>query len=436
MPERSRASWAERWSRLNATELRELADDCVHCGFCLPACPTYVLWGREADSPRGRIYLMKAALEGRSAIDATFARHMDACLGCMGCLTACPSGVQYDRLIEATRPDVERSHRRSTGDRVFRTLLFATLPHPRRLRWIAALLRFAQRTGLQRSLRASGLAARLPARFAALERLAPNVDANRDRVPRVTPASGAAIRRVGLLLGCVQRVFFPRVNAATARVLAADGCEVVAPSEQACCGALMLHAGRLDEARAAARRLIDVFERTGVDEVVVNAAGCGSAMKEYGELLRDDTVYADRARAFAARTVDVSELLVRLGPRAVRHPLAVRVAYHDACHLNHAQRIRREPRQALQTIPKLELSEIAEPDLCCGSAGVYNLLEPEAALALRDRKVRNVANTRAAVLASANPGCLLQIASGLEAAGTAMRTVHFIELVDESIRSA
>jgi glycolate oxidase iron-sulfur subunit len=433
MPERSPASSAERWSRLNATEIRELADDCVHCGFCLPACPTYVLWGREADSPRGRIYLMKAALGGRSQVDATFARHMDACLGCMGCLTACPSGVHYDRLIEATRPEVERSHRRTFGDRLFRALLFGTLPYPRRLRWIAAALRFAQRTGLQRALRTSGVLARLPARVAALERLAPAVEANDGVVKALTPAYGPAVARVGLLLGCVQRVFFSRVNAATARVLAADGCEVVAPPEQECCGALMLHAGRLDEARAAARRLIDVFDRARVEEIVVNAAGCGSAMKQYGDLLSDDPAYAERARAFALRTVDVSELLVRLGPRAVRHPLPLRVAYHDACHLNHAQRIRREPRQALQTIPQLELSDIAEPDLCCGSAGIYNLVEPEAAQALRDRKVRHVIDTGAAVLASSNPGCLLQIASGLEAAGRAIRTMHFVELLDESI---
>jgi glycolate oxidase iron-sulfur subunit len=424
--------------RLNATELRQLADDCVHCGFCLPACPTYVLWGREADSPRGRIYLMKASLEGRSAIDASFARHMDACLGCMGCLTACPSGVQYDRLIEATRPEVEEHHRRPPSDRLFRALLFATLPYPKRLRWIAGALRLAQRVGLQQAFRTSGLAARLPARLAALERLAPTIEgrsaeAFEVRVAAMTPAAGPAVRRVGLLIGCVQRIFFPRVNAATARVLAADGCDVVAPPGQECCGALMLHAGRIDEARAAARRLIDVFGRAGVDDIVVNAAGCGSAMKEYGDLLRDDPAYAEKARAFASRTVDVSELLVRLGPRAERHPLALRVAYHDACHLNHAQRIRREPRQALHTIPKLELAEIAEPDLCCGSAGVYNLLEPDAALALRDRKVRNVANTGAAVLASSNPGCLLQIASGLEAAGAPMRTAHFIELIDESI---
>jgi glycolate oxidase iron-sulfur subunit len=406
----------------------------VHCGFCLPACPTYVLWGREADSPRGRIYLMKAVLEGRAAIDDRFTRHMDACLGCMGCLTACPSGVRYDRLIEATRPQVERHATRSLGDRLYRSLLFALLPHPRRLRWIAHGLRLIERLGLRRALKRSGLLAVLPERLATLERLAPPMPPRGAAVPPLTPASGPRRRRAGLLLGCVQREFFPGVNAATGRVLAAEGCDVVAPGTQGCCGALMLHTGRLDEARAAARRLIDVFDAEDLDCIVVNAAGCGSAMKEYGELLRDDAGYASRARAFAQKCVDVSEALADAEPHAARHALPVRVAYHDACHLGHAQRIKRQPREILASIPGVEICEIPEADLCCGSAGVYNLLEPDAAIALRDRKVRNVAQTGADVLVSSNPGCLMQIASGLEAAGRPMRTLHLVELLDASIR--
>ena len=396
-----------------------------------------MLWGREADSPRGRIYLMKAALEQRTTIDGHFMRHIDACLGCMGCLTACPSGVQYDRLIESTRPELEQhGPPRSIVDRVYRAMLFAILPHPRRLRWVERALRFAQRSGLQQMIRRSGLPTRLPARLAALERLTPPLSSDgAPTIPAVTPAVGAKRRRVALLLGCVQRVFFPGVNAATARVLAAEGCEVVAPPGQECCGALMLHAGRIEEARAAARRLIDVIDRAGVEVVAINAAGCGSAMKEYGELLRDDPQYAAKATAFAARCRDVSEILADLEPRAERHPLRLRVAYHDACHLNHAQRIKRQPRDVLRTIPGLEVCDIGEPDLCCGSAGVYNLLEPDAATALRDRKVRHVAATGADVLASSNPGCLLQIASGLEAQGKPMRTMHFIELLDASIRN-
>jgi glycolate dehydrogenase iron-sulfur subunit len=414
---------------------RELAEDCVHCGFCLPTCPTYVLWGQEADSPRGRIYLMKAGLEDRAEWDAAYQRHFDACLGCMACVTACPSGVQYDRLIEATRPQVERHGSRSFGDRLFRQLIFSLFPRPDRLRAMRAPLALYQKSGLQRILRASGLMNLMPKGVAAMERLVPPIPDNRtaQELPERMPARGDARRRVGLLLGCVQRVFFSHVNHATARVLTAEGCDVIAPRQQQCCGALMMHAGREDDAMAAARRTIDVFERAGVDQIVVNAAGCGSAMKEYGFLLRDDTAYAERARAFAAKCVDVSELLAELEPRAPRHPLPMTVAYHDACHLQHAQGIKAAPRQLLKTIPQLEVREIAESEICCGSAGIYNLLEPEAANALRDRKVANVLRTGADVVASGNPGCMMQIRSGLDAAGKTIRSLHTIELIDASI---
>ncbi|HEX7140675.1 MAG TPA: glycolate oxidase subunit GlcF [Vicinamibacterales bacterium] len=420
--------------------MRALADDCVHCGFCLPACPTYLLWGREADSPRGRIYFMKAQLEGRPPDADIFRRHIDACLGCMACVTACPSGVQYGQLIEHTRSTVERQAPRPLADRLFRFAIFALFPHPARLNWIAGALRAAQRLGVQQAFRASGLASLLPARLAALERLAPPPARNLEPVPSFVRADGTARRRVGLLLGCVQRVFFPDVNHATARVLAAEGCEVVAPPDQQCCGALWLHAGHIEEARGAARRLIDAFDAGGkgtanaLDHIVVNAAGCGSAMKEYGELLRDDPRYAERARAFARRCVDVSELLAGLEPRAARHPVRARVAYHDACHLNHAQRIRTPPRQLLRAIPGLELTEPAEPDVCCGSAGVYSLLEPDAGSALRDRKVAHVRATSCDVLVSSNPGCLLQIASGLNGRDT-IRIMHLVEVLDASIRN-
>ena len=395
-----------------------------------------MLWGREADSPRGRIYLMKAGLEGRAAWTDGYQRHFDTCLGCMACVTACPSGVQFDRLIEATRPQVERHGHRSITDRLFRQLIFQLFPHSARLRSIAALLAVYQRTGLQRLVRSLGVTNLLPDRLAAMERLVPALPPNRRAcdLPERIPAQGAVRRRVGLLLGCVQRVFFAHVNHATARVLAAEGCEVYAPPDQACCGALMLHAGRDAEAANAARRLIDSFEKCGVDQIAINAAGCGSAMKEYGELLRDDPRYAERARTFAAKCVDISELLADLEPRAPRHPLSLRVAYHDACHLQHAQRVKQPPRRVLQGIPGLEISEIGEADLCCGSAGIYNLIEPEAAAALRDRKVRNILRTGADVVVSGNPGCMMQIQSGLEIARHPARSLHFIELVDASIR--
>lgn len=412
-----------------------LADDCVHCGFCLPSCPTYLLWGQEADSPRGRIYLMKAGLEGRAALTDAYQRHFDTCLGCMACVTACPSGVQYDRLIEATRPQIERHGARSLVDRAFRRVIFSLFPHPGRLQTMLWPLWVYQRSGLRRLVRSLGATKLLPARVEAMERLLPDIPTKTiaHELPEWVAAQGESRRRVGLLLGCVQRVFFSNVNAATARVLAAEGCDVRIPRNQGCCGALMLHAGLEEEAAGAARRLIDAFNGTEVDQIVINAAGCGSAMKEYGELLRDDREYAERARAFAARCVDVSELLADLEPRATRHAMPIRVAYHDACHLQHAQAVKQQPRRVLQTIPGLQVREIPESDICCGSAGIYNLLEPEAGAALRDRKVRNVLRTDADIVVSGNPGCMMQIASGLDANGRTMRSVHLIELVDASI---
>jgi glycolate oxidase iron-sulfur subunit len=414
----------------------ELIEDCVHCGFCLPTCPTYLLWGEEMDSPRGRIYLMDMGVEGEAKLDATYVRHMDQCLGCMACITACPSGVQYDKLIEATRGQIERHYTRSLPDRLFRRALFALFPHPNRLRLAAAPLWLYQWSGVRALVQRSKLLNLLPARIKAMEALLPPVGASALRSPVAahTPAKGERRRRVGLLLGCVQRVFFADVNAATARVLAAEGCEVIAPTEQGCCGALMVHAGQEADALALARRTIDAFERANVDTIVINAAGCGSTVKEYGHLLRDDPRYAERAAAFAAKCKDISEILEELEPRATRHPLPLRVAYHDACHLQHAQGIKLQPRRVLRTIPHLDIAEIGEAAICCGSAGIYNLTEPEPAQQLADRKVQHVLQTRADVLATSNPGCLLQIQNGLRRAGVEMPAVHPVELLDASIR--
>jgi glycolate dehydrogenase iron-sulfur subunit len=408
-------------------------DDCVHCGFCLPACPTYVLWGQEADSPRGRIHLMRLEREGRGASPAAFAHHFDTCLGCMGCLTACPSGVRYDHLLAEARPLAAARATPSVSRRVLERVIFSLFPYPERLERVAVPLRWYQRSGLQRAVRRSGLLDWLPEGLRAMERLAPSATPALAPLPPRVAADGERRRTVGLLLGCVQRVFFGGVNAATARVLASEGCDVVVPPGQGCCGALSMHAGRREEARALARRTIDAFEQAGVDEVAINAAGCGSAMKEYGELLADDPDYAERARRFAARCRDVSEVLDALGPRAPRRETPLRVAYHDACHLQHAQRVRTQPRRLLASIPGVEVREVAEAELCCGSAGIYNLLQPGAARELRDRKVRNILATSADVVVSSNPGCLLQIADGLDAAGRTMRVAHLMELMDESI---
>ncbi|MBA2640078.1 MAG: 4Fe-4S dicluster domain-containing protein, partial [Nocardioidaceae bacterium] len=404
------------------------------CGFCLPTCPTYVLWGEEMDSPRGRIYLMKEGLEGEPMSDS-MVQHWDRCLGCMACVTACPSGVQYDRLIESTRAQVERRHVRTAKDRALRGLIFSLFPHPRRLRLLRGPLRAMQRSGLDRAIRRTGLLTRMAPQLAAMESLAPRIG-KPERLPARALADGERRMVVGMLTGCVQGAFFPGVNAATVRVLRAEGCEVVIPRSQGCCGALSVHNGREPEAQKYARALVDAFDRAGVERVVVNAAGCGSTMKEYADLLADDPAYAERARAFASTVRDISELLVELGPVAVRHPLEVSVAYHDACHLGHAQGVRSQPRQLLGQIPGLELREIAEGELCCGSAGIYNILNPEPARELGDRKAGHVAATEAELLVTANPGCLLQIGSALRRSGTPMATAHTVEVLDASLTGA
>lgn len=418
----------------------ELVKDCVHCGFCLPACPTYQLWGEEMDSPRGRIQLIATELDG-AGMSASAAAHLDACLGCLACVPACPSGVRYDRLIELTRPLVEQQHRRGWGQRVLREALFAVFPFPGRLRVVQALLRAYQASGVSAPLRRSGLLTRLSPTLAAMEELAPPAR-RRVRLPTVVPARGEQRAVVGLLTGCVQSAFFSGVNAATARVLAAEGLTVVVPAHQGCCGALSAHVGRDDEARRLARRVVEVFAATEVDFVVVNVAGCGSAMKGYAELLADDPAYAAAAAGLAARTRDVAELLAEVGPVAPRHPLPVTVAYHDACHLAHGQGVRAQPRALLEAIPGLQLREIADGATCCGSAGVYNLLYPQTARELGERKAAAIRATGADLVVAANPGCLLQIAASLArvppGSDPATRApvpafAHTVEVLDASI---
>jgi glycolate oxidase iron-sulfur subunit len=425
--------------------LREVAKDCVHCGFCLPACPTYDLWAEEMDSPRGRIYLVNQILDG-APLTAAAAGHFDRCLGCMACMTACPSGVQYDQLIEAARvwteearsaPPAEAGVPRTTMDRAARAAIFSLFPYPKRLRAVTAPLRFAQRTGLDRRLARSRLPGRVsPVLSAALRLAPPGVTAADARpLPERVPALGTRRAVVGMLTGCVQSVFFPRVNAATARVLAAEGCDVIIPRDQGCCGALSLHSGREAEAGTFARRTIATFEQAGVDAVVVNSAGCGSAMKEYERLLRGtDGGWAERAAEMSGKVRDLTEFLAELGPVARRHPLPVTAAYHDACHLAHAQRITRQPRELLRAIPELNLVEVADAGTCCGSAGVYNLLQPEAASELGARKAESVLATGAPLLISANPGCSMQIASALAARGQDIAVAHTAEVLDASIR--
>jgi len=410
---------------------RELIADCVHCGFCLPACPTYVSWGVEMDSPRGRIDLMKGIDEGSLALSPTVVEHFDKCLGCMACVTACPSGVRYDLLIEGTRAKVEASAARAPNERLLRALLFAFLPYPKRLRFLALPLALYANSGVRAFVRRSGLRQLLPPVLAQFERLSPPLRAAdlRGALPPLTRAHGTKRGTVALVTGCVQRVFLPNVNAATVRVLAAEGYDVIVPQRQGCCGALSLHVGRASEASTFGARLVAGFgDLDGIDAVLVNAAGCGSTLKQYAELLDDP-----RAATFATKVRDVTEFLAEVGTVAPRRPLPLRVAYHDACHLAHAQRVREQPRALLREIPGLQLLEIPNGDQCCGSAGVYNLIEPQSAAEIGARKADNVLAVAADVLASANPGCTLQIGSILEERGRSLLAAHPIEILDASI---
>ena len=410
-----------------------IIDKCVHCGFCLPACPTYVLWGQEMDSPRGRIYLMKLAAEGAAQMTPKWVSHFDTCLGCMACMTACPSGVDYGKLIEATRAQIERNFPRSSAEKRYRHFLFETFTRPDRLRRLRAPLFAYQKSGLQALVRGLGLLKLLPKKWQTMEALLPQL-APQEAIPEVTPAVGVRRRRVGLLLGCVQREFFSQVNAATARVLAAEGCEVVAPRAQTCCGALLVHAGEEAAAIDLAKKTIDLFEQANVETIVTNAAGCGSNVKEYGHLLRDDPEYAERARSFSAKCKDVSEVLAEFKPGSRRHPLKLRVAFHDPCHLQHAQGVGSQPRALLAGIPGLELAEIPESTICCGSAGIYNLVQPDAAKSLGDRKAELISRLGADVVATGNPGCVLQLQSSLARLHQKTPVVHTIQILDASLR--
>ena len=374
----------------------QLVRDCVHCGFCLPTCPTYRLWGEEMDSPRGRIWLMQGLLEGTIELNGTVAQHFDRCLGCMACVTACPSGVQYDRLIELTREHVEQETSRPADQRLLRALAFAVLPRPRVARIALPFARLAP--------------------FRAFRELAPPW---REPVapPRLTPARGEKVARAALLTGCVQSVLFGEVNRATARVLAAHGYEVVTPY-RGCCGALALHAGRRSAGLDAARRTAESMAAAGADVIVTNAAGCGSHLKD-----------AD----LGLPVLDVSEALLAGRAPDELAPVPLRVAFQDSCHLKHAQRVESEPRELLRRIPGLTLLEPAEQEICCGSAGIYNLVQPEAARTLGDRKAELVAATAPDVYASANPGCLLQVSAALRRNGTPLPAVHPVELYDAAI---
>jgi glycolate oxidase iron-sulfur subunit len=408
---------------------------CVHCGLCLAYCPTFSLLGTEMDSPRGRIFLIKSLAEGRIELSDSTVQHLDLCLGCRACETVCPAGVPYGQLIEAGRAEIERRRPGGPLRRLFRWMNFALLlPHPRLLALAAAGLRFYQRSGLQRLARASGLLRLLPGPLGAWEPLLPELPSRADRapLPERTPAEGPRRMTVALLTGCIQQVAFGAQNRATARVLAKNGAEVIAPRRQTCCGALHAHAGEHELALRLARQTIETFESAGAEYVIVNTSGCGAHMKAYGTLLGDDPAWRDRATRFAARVRDISEFLAMEPLRGPLQPVRGTMTYHDPCHVVHGQKIRKEPRALLAQIPELRLVELPEADWCCGSAGTYNLTQPEMARRLQERKTAHIRETGARIVVTSNPGCIIQIAQGLRDKGIPVEVRHIVEVLDEA----
>jgi glycolate oxidase iron-sulfur subunit len=416
----------------------KLIDACVHCGFCLSTCPSYRVLGTEMDSPRGRVYMMDALNQGEIDLTPAVVSHFDSCLGCLACTTTCPSGVQYDKLIASMRPQIERNHQRPLVERLYRQFIFGLFPYPNRLRLLLIPLFVYQKLGLQKLVRKTGIVEKISPHLAGMESNLPELSLStfQDTLPELIPAQGTKRYRVGMILGCVQKLFFDRVNQATVRVLTANGCEIVIPPAQGCCAALPHHQGQEEQARTLARQMIDNFIDTNVDAIIINAAGCGHTLKEYGELLQDDPAYHQKAIDFSAKVKDVQEFLAEIELTTELLPISTEkltLVYQDACHLLHGQKISIQPRQLLKQIPNIELKEPLDAALCCGSAGVYNMLQPETAYELGRQKVNNLVQTGATIIASANPGCTLQIAKHLELQGQQIRILHPIELLDYSI---
>jgi glycolate oxidase iron-sulfur subunit len=409
--------------------------DCVHCGLCLGQCPTYCETGDENNSPRGRIYLMRSIHEGRLAPSERVLAHLDLCLDCRACETACPSGVQYGSLIESMRGRMAAAgltRPRTWADRFLEKFIYDVFPYPEKLSTWLWLARMGRAVGLNDFLRSSGLIRLLPEKLAKMEAMLPTGIERCEPLPVDARPGGKVRARVAMFRGCVSEAVFGPSNRAMWRVLLANGCEVFVPQGQTCCGAIHHHGGRREEARRMARENIDAFGALGpgIDAYVTNVAGCGTMLKEYEELLHDDPAYAGRAGAFAAKMKDISEFLAALPLEPPKGRLALKVTYHEACHLCHGQQIRSQPRMLLASIPGLELIELAESDWCCGAAGTYNLTQPEMSTRLAERKMLNVDRTGAEVLATANAGCLMQLMAHARATGRRVRVVHPIDLLD------
>lgn len=417
---------------------KPLYDDyarCVHCGLCLNHCPTYKLWGLEADSPRGRIRQMALVDQGRLPLGDSFVKHIDQCLDCRACESACPSGVEYGKLVEGARAQIEENYRRPFFSRLTRDFVFRRLlPYPNRIAMVARMLRIYQRSGLQSLVRATGILRLLG--LADRERLLPPID--RDfffsQLGRTFPAVGPRRARVALFAGCIAQVSFSSLHEATIRVLTANGCEVVVPSRQTCCGALAAHAGVRDTARALAHTNLEVFLREDFDAVITNAAGCGSTLKEYEHLFPRESADHAKAKAFREKMRDATEFLAGLGLSAHLSTLPLRVTYQDSCHLLHGQKVREAPRELIRAIPGVQLVEMAMADYCCGSAGSYNVTETQASLDILAEKMKHARATEAPVIVTANPGCLLQMRAGAEIHSTRQEVVHVMELLDRALR--
>jgi glycolate oxidase iron-sulfur subunit len=422
--------------RLDRPQQEDL-DRCVHCGLCLNACPTYRELGVEMDSPRGRIYQMVQVASGRLPASDTYQEHIELCLACRACETACPSGVRYGRLVEAARAHLELAKPRGWGERLIRRLVYQRLlVSPSWMRFAGNLIALYQGTGLRRLVRATRLLKPV-GRLEQLERLMPPAERPFffDQIGRTFPAYGERRARVAFVAGCLANVSFARLNEATVRVLQRNGCEVVLPPGQGCCGALHVHAGLRELGRQLARRNIAAFEDGGFDAILTNAAGCGSTLKEYGELLEHDPGWADRAHAFASRVRDVNEFLAALGLNREMGQLDITVTYQDSCHLAHGQRVRLQPRQLLEAVPGLKFRELPLSDLCCGSAGVYNVQHTDMSIALLEKKMQMAATTGADTIVTANPGCMLQLRAGAELFGRNQRVLHVVEVLDEAYRA-
>lgn len=423
-------------ARVEAPKLFDL-DRCVHCGLCLNACPTYRELGLEMDSPRGRVYQMVQVAEGRTTVTPSYVEHIGLCLACRACETACPSGVQYGRLIEAARAQIETHVKRGLLVRLLRRFVFDyLLPCPVALRVVGALLYLYQASGLRSLVRFTGLL-RPFGNLDRIARLTPSVEVPFffSRLGEVFPPEGERRYRVAFVAGCIANVCFARLNEATVRVLQKNGCEVTIPDGQGCCGALHVHSGLRDKARQLARKNIDVFLKGDYDAIITNAAGCGSTLKEYHELLAGDAEYAGPAQRFVKLVRDVNEFLASIELNPDLGPVPLTATYQDSCHLAHGQRIRIPPRKLLAAIPELKFRELPLSDLCCGSAGVYNIVHNDLAMSLLEKKMQRVAETGAEVILTANPGCLLQLRAGAEMFGRGERVAHVVEILDESYRA-